>query len=86
MAILYLPYEKDATSFMPDWHPIAGHLAKETNHYIEYYSALQIHNLITQPSLKEQIVVSKQIQPSITKIKNVDFQLPLIFLNWQIGK
>ncbi len=69
-----IPYEKDAESFMPDWHIIAGHLAKETNHYIGYYSALQIHNLITQPSLKEQIVVSKQIRPSTIKIKNVDFQ------------
>jgi predicted transcriptional regulator of viral defense system len=43
-------------------------------HYIGYYSALQIHNLITQPSLKEQIVVSKQIRPSEIKIKNIPFQ------------
>jgi predicted transcriptional regulator of viral defense system len=49
-----IPYEKDAESFMPDWHLIAAHLTKGDNHYIGYYSALQIHNLITQPSLKEQ--------------------------------
>jgi predicted transcriptional regulator of viral defense system len=35
---------------------------------------LQIHNLITQPSLKEQIVVSKQLRPSEIKIKNIGFQ------------
>ncbi len=69
-----IPFEKDAKSFMPDWHIIAGHLVKGVKHYIGYYSALQIHNLITQPSLKEQIVVSKQIRPSTIKIKNVDFQ------------
>ena len=69
-----IPFEKDAESFMPDWHIIAGYLARNTDHYIGYYSALQIHNLITQPSLIEQIVVSKQIRPSIIKIKNVDFQ------------
>lgn len=69
-----IPFEKDAESFMPDWHIVAGHLAKGTDHYIGYYSALQIHNLITQPSLKEQIVVSKQIRPSLIKIKNVEFQ------------
>jgi predicted transcriptional regulator of viral defense system len=46
----------------------------DTNYYIGYYSALQIHNLITQPSLKEQIVVAKQIRPSEIKIKNVPFQ------------
>ena len=69
-----IPFEKDAESFMPDWHILAGHLAKDVNHYIGYYSALQIHNLTTQPSLKEQIVVSKQIRPSTVKIKSVNFQ------------
>jgi len=43
--------------------------------YIGYYSALQIHNLITQPSLNEQIVVSEQLKPSILKVKNTDFSL-----------
>lgn len=69
-----IPYEQNAESFMPDWHLIAEHLVKDAQHYIGYYSALQIHNLITQPSLKEQIVVSKQLRPSEIKIKNVPFQ------------
>jgi len=70
-----IPFEKEAETYMPDWHIIAGHLVKKTNHYIGYYSALQIHNLITQPSLKEQIIVSKQIRPSTIKIKNVIYNL-----------
>lgn len=70
-----IPYEADADSFMPDWHLIADCLVKDTKHYIGYYSALQIHNLITQPSLKEQIVVSKQLRPSVVTIKSVPFQL-----------
>jgi predicted transcriptional regulator of viral defense system len=49
-------------------------LSNGTNHYIGYYSALQIHQLITQPSLKEQIVVAQQIKPSHLKIKDVHFQ------------
>jgi len=69
-----IPYEQDAHSFMPDWHLLAEHLTKGTEHYIGYYSAMQIHNLITQPSLKEQIVVAKQIRPSTLKIKDVSFQ------------
>jgi predicted transcriptional regulator of viral defense system len=69
-----IPYEQEAVSFMPDWHLIAEYLVKDGQHYIGYYSALQIHNLITQPSLKEQIVVSKQMRPSELKIKNVTFQ------------
>lgn len=69
-----IPYEQNADTFMPDWHLIAEYLVGNANHYIGYYSALQIHNLITQPSLKEQIVVSKQIRPSSIKIKNIEFQ------------
>lgn len=69
-----IPYEQDAETFMPEWHLIAENLVKDAEHYIGYYSALQIHNLITQPSLKEQIVVSKQIRPSSIKIKDIPFQ------------
>lgn len=69
-----IPYEQNAETYMPDWHLIAEHLVNDARHYIGYYSALQIHNLITQPSLKEQIVVSKQVRPSEIKIKDVPFQ------------
>lgn len=69
-----IPYEQDPESFMPDWHLLAQPLTKGTQHYIGYYSALQIHNLITQPSLKEQIVVAKQVRPSLIEIKGVPFQ------------
>ncbi|MHA8092040.1 type IV toxin-antitoxin system AbiEi family antitoxin domain-containing protein [Aquirufa regiilacus] len=69
-----IPYEQNAQTFMPDWHLIAEYVVNGAKQYIGYYSALQIHNLITQPSLKEQIVVSKQIRPSEIKIKDVPFQ------------
>ncbi len=69
-----IPYEQNSESFMPDWHVIAENLVGDAEHYIGYYSALQIHNLITQPSLKEQIVVSKQLRPSTIEIKNISFQ------------
>lgn len=69
-----IPYEQDSESFMPDWHLISEHLVRNSDHYIGYYSALQVHNLITQPSLKQQIVVSKQVRPSTQVIRNVQFQ------------
>ena len=68
-----IPYEQDSQIFMPDWHLLAEPLVGG-EHYIGYYSALQIHNLITQPSLKEQIVVNKRIKTSEKTIKGVDFQ------------
>ncbi len=69
-----VPFEEDAAIYMPEWHGIAGCLATGTDYYIGYYSAMQIHQLITQPSLKEQIVVSKQMTPSEIQIKKVSFQ------------
>ena len=69
-----IPYEQNAGTFMPDWHLLAESLTKGTAYYVGYYSALQIHNLITQPSLKEQIVVAKQLRPSRVEVRNVAFQ------------
>ncbi|MDR1883698.1 MAG: hypothetical protein LBR26_13080, partial [Prevotella sp.] len=56
-----IPYEQNSATFMPDWHLLAEPLTAQ-NHYIGYYSALQIHQLITQPSIKEQIVINRQIK------------------------
>lgn len=69
-----VPYEINIANYMPDWHLISEHLVNDSDHYISYYSALQIHNLITQPSLKEQIVVAKQHRPSEIEINNISFQ------------
>ena len=69
-----IPYEKDPETFMPEWHIIVKNLVYNAKYYIAYYSALEIHGLITQPALTEHIVVNKQIKPSKTKIKNIEFQ------------
>ncbi len=69
-----IPYEQDPKTFMPDWHLIAKYLIGDADYYIGYYSAMQIHSLITQPALKEQIVVNKQIKPSVITIKDIPFQ------------
>ena len=69
-----IPFEQDAATYLPDWHLAAAGVVKDADYYIGYYSALQLHNLITQPSLKQQIVVSKQIRPTTLTIQNVTFQ------------
>lgn len=69
-----IPFERDPDTYMPEWHSIASCLVDGADHYIGYYSALQLHGLITQPSLKEQIVVAEQQKPSELKIRNVNFQ------------
>jgi len=69
-----VPANMDAESYIPDWHLVAKYLMKGKEYYIGYYSAMQIHGLITQPSLKEIIVTNQQIKPSVKKIRGVEFQ------------
>lgn len=69
-----IPYEKDPDTFVPDWHLVAGCLVGNADYYIGYYSALQIHSLITQPSLREQVVVNRQLKPAVLTVKDVPFQ------------
>jgi len=69
-----IPYDQEAAAYFPDWHLIAKYLVNDADYYIGYYSAMEIHSLITQPALREQIVVNKQIKPSELKIKGYKIQ------------
>lgn len=69
-----IPFEQDPETFMPDWHLLSQYLVGEAEYYIGYFSALQIHSLTTQPNLREQIVVNKQIKPSTLLVKEIPFQ------------
>ena len=69
-----IPYELDAKDYFPNPHLVVKYLAGEANYYIGYYSAMEVHSLITQPSYLESIVVDKQIKPSHLKIKGRSFQ------------
>ncbi len=68
-----IPYDRDAETYMPNWHLIAGHLVSGKN-YIGYYSALDIYELITQPSLLEQVVVNQSLTKSEIKVKDIKFK------------
>lgn len=69
-----VPLDQNSIKFIPNWHLVVKYLMKGKNYYIGYYSALQIHNLITQPSLTEIIVTDSQIKPSQIEIQGVRFQ------------
>lgn len=68
-----VPFDQNADDYLPDWHLLAEPLAGESRYYIGYYSALQIHGLITQPSLKEQVVRECHKTETIV-LKGVEFQ------------
>jgi predicted transcriptional regulator of viral defense system len=69
-----IPYDQKASDYFPNVHLVAGCLVGNANYYIGYYSALELHSLITQPSMVEQIVVDRQIKPSDLTIGSKQFQ------------
>lgn len=69
-----VPTNLDANSYIPDWHLVAKYLMKGKEYYIGYYSAMQIHGLITQPSITEIIVTDLQVKPSLRKVQGTNFQ------------
>lgn len=68
-----VPYEMN-DNYFPNWHLVADRLAFPEKYYIGFYSALEIHGLITQPSLTEYVVSDKQFSPKKQLIKNVKFE------------
>ena len=69
-----IPYEKNSKEYFPNWHLTAEAIVHQQNYYIGFYSALDIHGLITQPSLSEQVVTVKQVVPKIQKVKTIKFE------------
>lgn len=69
-----IPFEKDVDSYFPNWHLTAEAMVHPQNYYIGFYSALDLHGLVTQPSLKEQIVTEEQIVPKVKIVKQVKFE------------
>ena len=69
-----VPLEHTGQNYIPNWHLVAKYLLRNKNYYIGYYSALQIHKLITQPGLTEIVVTDVQMKPGNTEIQGVRFQ------------
>ncbi len=69
-----IPYEQNPDNYFPNWHLSAEAMVQPKEYYIGFYSALDIHGLITQPSLVEQVVTQEQIKPKIQQVKNVRFE------------
>ncbi len=69
-----IPYEQESDQFLPNWHLTADAMAHPKEYYIGFYSALDIHGLITQPSMVEQVVTHEQVKPKIQQVKNVRFE------------
>lgn len=69
-----IPYEQQPNQYFPNWHLTAEAMVQPKEHYIGFYSALDIHGLITQPSMLEQVVTHEQVKPKVQQVKNVRFE------------
>jgi len=74
-----IPYEKNSKEYIPNWHLTSAAIAQPYDYYLGFYTALDIHGLVTQPSLKEQIVTENQIIPKYRFVKEIKFE----FINLQ---
>lgn len=68
-----IPFDQSNPQYLPNWHLVGAALAAPHSYYIGFYSALDLHGLITQPSLVEQVVTMHRILPKKRTIKNVRF-------------
>ncbi|MEZ5035502.1 MAG: type IV toxin-antitoxin system AbiEi family antitoxin [Chitinophagaceae bacterium] len=69
-----IPYEQQPNQYIPNWHLTAEAIAQSKEYYIGFYSALDIHGLITQPAMIEQVVTWERIKPKTQHVKNVRFE------------
>jgi predicted transcriptional regulator of viral defense system len=69
-----IPYEQKPDQYFPNWHLTAEGMVQPKEYYIGFYSALDIHGLITQPSMVEQVVTSEQVKPKTQQVKNIRFE------------
>ncbi|MBU2598754.1 MAG: hypothetical protein KKC53_06285 [Actinobacteria bacterium] len=60
--------------YIGNWFVVAREIANSPKYYISYYSAMDIHNMLTQPLLKVYITTPKQLRKKIHSIVNVTFE------------
>lgn len=70
-----IPFEQNAENYFPNWHQLAEALVQPNEYYIGFYSAMDIHGLVTQPSMVEQVVTKKRVSPKKRVIKKVRFEI-----------
>lgn len=80
-----IPYEHSPDQYFPNWHLTAEAMMQNKEYYIGFYSALDIHGLITQPSMTEQVVTHEQVKPKSQKVKNVRFEFITLSKNRFFG-
>ncbi len=80
-----IPYEQQPDQYFPNWHLAAEAIARPKEHYIGFYSALDIHGLITQPAMTEQVVTWERVKPKTLQVKNVRFEFITLSKNRFFG-
>ncbi len=60
--------------YIGNWFVIAREIVKSPDYYISYYSAMDIHNMLTQPLTKVYVTTTKREYKRVRKIINTAFE------------
>lgn len=60
--------------YIGNWYIVAREIANSPSYYISHYSAMDLHNMLTQPLLKVYITSPKQERNKIRRVINVSFE------------
>ena len=80
-----IPYESDAKVYFPNLHQTAQAIMQPKQYYIGFYSALDLHGLITQPSMIEYVVSFERILPKRHEIGQATFEFVTLNKNHFFG-
>lgn len=64
----------DNVSYIGDWYVVAREIVKSPDYYISYYSAMDIHNMITHPVTKVFVTTPKQEYNKQRVVGNTTFE------------
>lgn len=60
--------------YIGNWFVVAREIVKSPYYYISYYSAMDIHNMLTQPLTKVYVTTTKREHKKVRRIVNAAFE------------
>jgi predicted transcriptional regulator of viral defense system len=72
---LIIPQELgESIKYIGNWYVVAREIVNSSDYYISFYSAMEIHNMVTHPLTKVYISTPVQQYKKILGIRNVEFE------------
>lgn len=80
-----IPLDSSHSGDYPDWRLIAGNLMNSREHYIAYYSAMEIHGLTEVQEKRKIIATPIRMSPSNKTVAGTEFLFTSVSQKWLFG-